>query len=453
MSPRKARLVAEHIRGRSVPEARTVLAFTQRAAAREIEKVLRSAVANAEANHGLDWNGDDLVRLGGVRRRGPDDQALARARARPRRPDPASAPATSRSSSRREAPASPAAPQRASRSAQPAKRASAEDERRTTRKKKEATRSNGSKSSSRRDARRRHPRLEVELVDGQEGVPGLPDRGHPDPRAHLQEALARGPVRHPDPQGQAADHGRHLHGAPRHRDRQVGRRGRRAPQRAARHHQQERPHQHQRDQASRARREARRAVDRGAAPEPRVVPARDEALARLGDPLRRAGRQDHVRRPPRRRRDEPLRDLLRGPRPAAHDPRRHRLRLRRGEDDVRPHRRQGLDQQGRDHAGGLRRRAPRGTRASASRIRPAGAAARSKASAPRARAAASRSQDREGLGPVRAAPRAGRRPGGGAASARGARPGGARATAPAPENVERPRTDEQATSAEGREQP
>ena len=59
MSPRKARLVAGHIRGRSVPEARTVLAFTQRAAAREVEKVLRSAVANAEANHGL--VGDELV--------------------------------------------------------------------------------------------------------------------------------------------------------------------------------------------------------------------------------------------------------------------------------------------------------------------------------------------------------------------------------------------------------
>jgi large subunit ribosomal protein L22 len=58
MSARKARLVTEHIRGRSVPEARTVLAFTQRAAAREVEKVLRSAVANAEANHGL--FGDDL---------------------------------------------------------------------------------------------------------------------------------------------------------------------------------------------------------------------------------------------------------------------------------------------------------------------------------------------------------------------------------------------------------
>jgi large subunit ribosomal protein L22 len=59
IAPRKARLVVEHIRGRSVPEARTVLAFTPRAAAREIEKVLASAVANAEANHGL--VGDELV--------------------------------------------------------------------------------------------------------------------------------------------------------------------------------------------------------------------------------------------------------------------------------------------------------------------------------------------------------------------------------------------------------
>jgi len=58
-SARKARLVLDHIRGRSVPEARTILAFTPRAAALDIEKVLRSAVANAEANHGLD--GDELV--------------------------------------------------------------------------------------------------------------------------------------------------------------------------------------------------------------------------------------------------------------------------------------------------------------------------------------------------------------------------------------------------------
>jgi large subunit ribosomal protein L22 len=61
LSARKARVVLEHIRGRSVPEARTILAFTQRAAAIEIEKVLRSAVANAETNPLLHWNGDDLL--------------------------------------------------------------------------------------------------------------------------------------------------------------------------------------------------------------------------------------------------------------------------------------------------------------------------------------------------------------------------------------------------------
>jgi large subunit ribosomal protein L22 len=61
ISPRKARLVTDNIRGRSVPEARTILAFTDRAAAIEIEKVLSSAVANAESNPKLHWRGDDLV--------------------------------------------------------------------------------------------------------------------------------------------------------------------------------------------------------------------------------------------------------------------------------------------------------------------------------------------------------------------------------------------------------
>jgi large subunit ribosomal protein L22 len=60
VTARKARLVADHIRGRSVPEARTVLAFMQRAAARDVEKVLKSAVANAETNPHLRWNGDEL---------------------------------------------------------------------------------------------------------------------------------------------------------------------------------------------------------------------------------------------------------------------------------------------------------------------------------------------------------------------------------------------------------
>jgi ribosomal protein L22 len=57
-SARKARLVCDHIRGKTVPEARAILDYTPRAAARDWSKVLESAVANAEANHEL--LGDEL---------------------------------------------------------------------------------------------------------------------------------------------------------------------------------------------------------------------------------------------------------------------------------------------------------------------------------------------------------------------------------------------------------
>src|SRR4051794_35729420 len=57
-SARKARLVCDHIRGKSVPEARAILAHTPRAVAEDWEKLLNSAVANAEHNHEL--LGDDL---------------------------------------------------------------------------------------------------------------------------------------------------------------------------------------------------------------------------------------------------------------------------------------------------------------------------------------------------------------------------------------------------------
>lgn len=57
-SARKARLVCDHIRGKSVEEARAILAFTPRAVAKDWSKVLESAVANAEHNHELD--GDTL---------------------------------------------------------------------------------------------------------------------------------------------------------------------------------------------------------------------------------------------------------------------------------------------------------------------------------------------------------------------------------------------------------
>src|SRR6476619_7712276 len=48
VAPRKARPLIDMIRGQQVPQALTMLRFTPRAAAKVVEKVLRSAVANAE---------------------------------------------------------------------------------------------------------------------------------------------------------------------------------------------------------------------------------------------------------------------------------------------------------------------------------------------------------------------------------------------------------------------
>ena len=58
-SPYKMRLVIDEIRGKSVNEALSYLAFSKKHAAKQIEKVLRSAVANAEyaareANESID---------------------------------------------------------------------------------------------------------------------------------------------------------------------------------------------------------------------------------------------------------------------------------------------------------------------------------------------------------------------------------------------------------------
>jgi len=70
VSARKARLVLDQIRGKPVGEALATLAFTPRAAARIIEKVLRSAVANAEHNHQV-RNLDDLRVVQAVADGGP----------------------------------------------------------------------------------------------------------------------------------------------------------------------------------------------------------------------------------------------------------------------------------------------------------------------------------------------------------------------------------------------
>ncbi len=54
ISPQKARLVADQIRGKSVEEALNVLEFSNKKAANIIKKVLDSAIANAEHNEGAD---------------------------------------------------------------------------------------------------------------------------------------------------------------------------------------------------------------------------------------------------------------------------------------------------------------------------------------------------------------------------------------------------------------
>jgi large subunit ribosomal protein L22 len=59
VSPRKARLVVDLIRGKKIDDARAILKFSPRAAAEIVEKVLNSAVANAERN--LHLNSEELI--------------------------------------------------------------------------------------------------------------------------------------------------------------------------------------------------------------------------------------------------------------------------------------------------------------------------------------------------------------------------------------------------------
>lgn len=59
VSPRKARLVADQVRGLHIDDARSLLQFSPRAVSADISKVIESAAANAEANH--DLIGDEMI--------------------------------------------------------------------------------------------------------------------------------------------------------------------------------------------------------------------------------------------------------------------------------------------------------------------------------------------------------------------------------------------------------
>jgi len=53
VAPRKARLIADQVRGMPIERARALLEFSPRGAARDIQKLIDSAAANAENNHDL----------------------------------------------------------------------------------------------------------------------------------------------------------------------------------------------------------------------------------------------------------------------------------------------------------------------------------------------------------------------------------------------------------------
>ncbi len=63
ISPQKARLVADQIRGKSVESALQILTFSPKKAARIIKKVLESAIANAEHNEGADVDELKVARI------------------------------------------------------------------------------------------------------------------------------------------------------------------------------------------------------------------------------------------------------------------------------------------------------------------------------------------------------------------------------------------------------
>ncbi len=77
IAPRKARLVADEIRGKSYPEAVSILRFTNKRAARIVGEVLNSAAANAEYNMDAD---PDVLRVKTIK----VDEGLTIKRYRPR---------------------------------------------------------------------------------------------------------------------------------------------------------------------------------------------------------------------------------------------------------------------------------------------------------------------------------------------------------------------------------
>ena len=81
VSPQKCRLVADQIRGQSVEQALRILTFSSKSVARVLRKVLDSAIANAEHNHGANI---DELKVSAVEINGAPTFSRHRARAKGR---------------------------------------------------------------------------------------------------------------------------------------------------------------------------------------------------------------------------------------------------------------------------------------------------------------------------------------------------------------------------------
>ena len=330
-SARKARLVADQIRGKGVEDALALLQLSHKRAARPMHKLLKSARRERGA--------EERAREGGHRRRQPGRPH----RARRRRPEPV-ADHAARAGPRLLGPEALAPRHRGAGGA--------------------LGEQHGTEGPSVRIPARHPLRVAVELVR-RAPLRGAAPRGREDPPLHQEEALPRGHLEGRDRAHRREGRGQHPHRAPGHPDRQARRRGRRAPQGSQRAHHRRGLHQHQGDPQGGARRPARRRERRDAARAPRRVPPRDEEGRHPDDEVRRRRHPHPVLGPPRRRRDGSPRVVPRGPRAAAHAARRHRVRLRRGQHDLRRDRREVLDLQG-------RRRRPRAQEGHARRPRSPG---------------------------------------------------------------------------------
>ena len=251
---------------------------------------------------------------------------------------------------------------------------------------------------------RGHHRLEVALVRRPRGVRRLHHRGLEDPGLPDGRAAAR---RHQPGRGRAHARPpahRRPHRPPRHRHRPPRRRGRPPARRPDQDHRQRQgPAQHPGDQAARARRRADRPGRRRPARRPGRLPPGHEAGRAERPEGRCPGHPGPVLGSPRRLRDGPHRVVPRGSGAAAHAAGRHRLRLPRGPHHRRPHRREGLDLQGRHPPLQARQRGeerPRGGHGRRRDLRP-GRARRPGSCPPRPPASARRRRPRRKRPPPR----------------------------------------------------